>query len=72
MCVCGGGVNSLVVQWLGVSAFTLVAQVQSLVGELRSHSLMVWQKKREREREKRKTRARGQRSPHTATVYTKC
>ena len=29
--------NSLVVQWLGLRAFTAVAQVQSLVGELRSH-----------------------------------
>ena len=31
--------NSLVVQWLGLSAFTAAAQVQSLVGELRSHKL---------------------------------
>ena len=29
--------NSLEVQWLGLSAFTAMAQVQSLVGELRSH-----------------------------------
>ena len=29
--------NSLAVQWLGLSAFTAVAQVQSLAGELRSH-----------------------------------
>ena len=28
--------NSLAVQWLGVSAFTAGARVQSLVGELRS------------------------------------
>ena len=28
--------NSLAVQWLGLGAFTAVAQVQSLVGELRS------------------------------------
>ena len=62
VCVCGGGVNSLVVQWLGVSAFTLVAQVQSLVGELRSHSLMVWQKKRERE--KREKQEQGGRDLH--------
>ena len=62
MCV-GGGVNSLVVQWLGVSAFTLVAQVQSLVGELRSHSLMVWQKKK-REREKREKQEQGGRDLH--------
>ena len=30
-------VNSLGVKWLGLSAFTAVAQVQSPVGELRSH-----------------------------------
>ena len=29
--------NFLTVQWLGLGAFTAVAQVQSLVGELRSH-----------------------------------
>ena len=29
--------NSLVVQWLGLGAFTAVAQVQSLIGELKSH-----------------------------------
>ena len=29
--------NSQVVQWLGLGAFTLVAWVQSLVGELRSY-----------------------------------
>ena len=29
--------NSLVVQWLGLSAFTAVGQVQSLVRELGSH-----------------------------------
>ena len=29
--------NSLAVHWLGVGAFTAVAQVQSLVRELRSH-----------------------------------
>ena len=29
--------NSLVVQWLGLSAFTARAWVQSLVRELRSH-----------------------------------
>ena len=32
----GGTGNALVVQWLGLSAFTAVAQGQSLVGELRS------------------------------------
>ena len=31
--------NSLLVQWLGCSAFTAMAQVQSLVGELRSCKL---------------------------------
>ena len=34
-CTCFG--SSLVVQWLGLSAFTAVARVQSLVGQLRSH-----------------------------------
>ena len=29
--------NSLVVQWLGLRAFNAVAQIQSLVRELRSH-----------------------------------
>ena len=29
--------NSLVVQWLGLGTFIAGAQVQSLVGELRSH-----------------------------------
>ena len=29
--------NSLAVQWLGLSTFTARAQVQTLVGELRSH-----------------------------------
>ena len=31
--------ESLAVQWLGLGAFTAVAQVQSLVGELRSCKL---------------------------------
>ena len=31
--------NSLVVQWLGLCAFTAGAQVQSLVGELRTYKL---------------------------------
>ena len=31
--------NSLVVQWLGLITLTMVAQVQFLVGELRSHKL---------------------------------
>ena len=29
--------NSLVVQWLGLGAFTFGARVRSLVGELRTH-----------------------------------
>ena len=29
--------NSLMAQWLGLGAFTALAQVQSLLGELRSH-----------------------------------
>ena len=35
-----GGGNSLAVQWLGLSTFTALAQVQSLVRELRSHKLL--------------------------------
>ena len=31
--------HSLAIQWLGLSAFTAVAKVQSLVRELRSHKL---------------------------------
>ena len=31
--------DSLVVQWLGLGAFTAGARVRSLVGELKSHSL---------------------------------
>ena len=42
--------NSLAVQWLGLGAFTAGAQVQSLVGELRSHKL------RGTARKKRKTK----------------
>ena len=38
--------NSLVVQWLRLGAFTAVAQVQSLVGELRSHKLCGMAKKK--------------------------
>ena len=33
------GIPSLSVQWLGLRAFTAGAQVQSLVGELKSHKL---------------------------------
>ena len=44
-------VNSLVVQWLGVSVFTLVAQVQSLVGELRSHKPRGVAKKKKRKKQ---------------------
>ena len=38
--------SSQAVQWLGLSAFTLVAQVQSLVWELRFASCMMWPKKK--------------------------
>ena len=41
--------NSLVVQWLGLGAFTAGAQVQSLAGELRSrmpHSVVKFTKKK--------------------------
>jgi len=31
--------NSLVVQWLGLTFFTAVAWIQSLVGELRSYKM---------------------------------
>ena len=45
--------NSLVVQWLGYGTFTVVAQVQSLVGELRSHKpLTAVKKKKKKERKK--------------------
>ena len=39
------GWNFLVVQWLGLGAFTAMAQVQSLVGELRSHKSHITAKK---------------------------
>ena len=39
-------VSSLVVQWLGLGAFTAVARVQSLVRELRSQSLEAQPKKK--------------------------
>ena len=45
--------NSLAVQWLGLSTFTAVARVQSLVGELRSRkpcSMAPSKKKRQREK----------------------
>ena len=42
--------NFLVVQWLGLSVFTAVAHVQSLVGELESHKPFS-QKKKKKERE---------------------
>ena len=34
--------NSLAVQWLGLGAFTALAQVQSLVRELRSRTQAAW------------------------------
>ena len=37
--------SSLAVQWLGLGAFTAVAQVQSLVEELRSHKPLGEKKK---------------------------
>ena len=40
--------SSLVVQWLGLCAFTAVAWVQSLIGELRSHKLLSTAKKKKR------------------------
>ena len=40
--------NSLVVQWLGLCAFTARAQVQSLVRELRSHKPLGAAKKKEK------------------------
>ena len=40
--------NSLSVQWLGLSAFTAVAQVQSLVRELRSCKLCGVAKKKKK------------------------
>ena len=38
--------NSLAVQWLGLTAFSAVARVQSLVRELRSHKTRVRPKKK--------------------------
>ena len=38
--------NSLAVQWLGLGTFTAGAQVQSLIGELRSTNLVVRPKKK--------------------------
>ena len=40
--------NSLAVQWLGLCTFTAVAQVQSLVGGLRSNKLHGVQKKKKK------------------------
>ena len=39
------------VQWLGLGAFTVRAQVQSLVGELRSHKPHGQIKKKEKDQE---------------------
>ena len=41
--VCG---NSLVVQWLGLCAFTAEAQVRSLIGELIPQAMWCSQKKK--------------------------
>ena len=38
----------MAVQWLGLGAFTVVAQVQSLVRELRSHKLRGMAKKKKK------------------------
>lgn len=43
----GGGVISLVVQWLGLLAFTDRARVRFLVGELRSYRLLSVVRERE-------------------------
>ena len=40
--------NSLAVQWLGLGTSTAVAQVQSQVGELRSHKLCGAAKKKKK------------------------
>ena len=46
--------NSLAVQWLGLSTFTAMAQVQSLVGEVRSQKLCgIAKKKKKAERERK-------------------
>ena len=39
--------NSLTVEWLALTAFAAVTQVQSLAGELRSHKLHSTAKKEE-------------------------
>ena len=39
--------NSQVVQWLGLGAFTMVAWVQSVAGELRSYKLQGRAKQKE-------------------------
>ena len=39
--------NSLAVQWLGLSTRTAKAQIQCMVGELRSHKLQSGTKKKE-------------------------
>ena len=58
--------NSLVDRWLGLGAFTATAQVQSLVGELRSRKpcgkAKKKKKKEEEEEEERKKRSKCQKS----------
>ena len=51
--------NSLVVQWLGCGTFTGVAQVQSLVGELRSHKPLTAVKKKKKKKERKKVHKLG-------------
>ena len=59
--------NCLAVLWLGLSAFTAVAQVQSLVRELKCR--MVRSKKRERERrQKYKVGAKKSLVMHTSSI----
>ena len=44
--------NFLVVQWVGLGAFSVVAQVQSLVGQLRSHKHSCGVKKKNKTKQK--------------------
>ena len=50
--------NSLVVQWLGYGTFTVVAQVQSLVEELRSHKPHTAAKKKKKRKKAHKLEIR--------------
>ena len=50
----------MVVQWLGLCSFTTIAQVQFLVGELKSHkprgAAKKWEKKKEKNEKKERKR----------------